>query len=81
MNHYPHDFETHRCHGSLRSFCSIRRYDVPNGVHVPAFERDGMWHLRVLDYDSEYDYHYMDHVARIGFCLFCGKELGAEVDG
>jgi hypothetical protein len=66
------DFDTHRCVGSLRARCSIRRYPerTPNYTH-----RDGHWHLYQEDYDTDYMTGYLRHVARIRRCPWCGEEL------
>ena len=69
-----HDFETHRCEGSLAARCSIRRY--PAKRHV----RDGRWHLWKQTWDSEYDVTYMREVAAIRYCPWCGSLLGATVE-
>ena len=65
------DFETHRCEGSLRRRCSIRKWlrkDWPT-------RRAGVWTLSVLELDVEWDYWHMHGVADIRFCPWCGKEL------
>ena len=69
-----HDFDTHRCEGSLRALCSIRRYQDWRGYYR-MFRCDGRWHLyqRVTDWDC--DSTYMSHVAAIRFCPWCGEEL------
>ncbi len=67
-----HDFETHRCRGSLRHHASIRRYLAGD---PPYFYRDGRWHLGVREYDVGYMADYMSHVAPIRYCPWCGKEL------
>lgn len=66
------DFETHRCEGSLKAMCSIRRYPemTPNYTY-----RDGHWHLYQEDYDTSYQTGYLRHVTRVRFCPWCGKEL------
>ena len=67
-----HDFDNHRCEGSLKAMCSIRRYSarVPNYTY-----RDGHWHLYQQVTDFDYDCTYMSHVARIKHCPWCGEEL------
>lgn len=71
-----HGFETHRCDGSLRARCSIRKH---KGNTVPfrrAWMRtDGQWHLYEQVVDFDYDCTYMSEVAKIRFCPWCGKEL------
>lgn len=73
--HDSHDYEGHRCSGSLKSRCSIRRYPLDPGSLKPIYYRDGHWHMWALAYDSEWLVNYMSWVARIEYCPFCGKEL------
>ena len=70
-----HDFETHRCEGSLAAGCSIRRY--PDTRPTPTFysHKDGRWHLWKQTWDSEYDITYMNEVAAIRHCPWCGVLL------
>jgi hypothetical protein len=70
-----HDFETHRCGGSLEARCSIRRYGQDGSRLFQRFRRDGEWHLYRQYVDFDYDYTGMDEVARISHCPWCGKEL------
>jgi len=65
-------FETHRCDGSLRERCPIRKFEVDER-HV--WPNDGYWHLYSLQYDYEFMRDYLTHVAVIDYCPFCGKEL------
>ena len=68
-----HDFETHRCIGSLDACCSIRRYPKRTPAYYPY--DDGQWHLSQRFNDLEYDCTYLEYVTRIRFCPWCGKEL------
>lgn len=68
-----HDFETHRCEGSLKARCSIRRYPKRTPTYY-AYD-DGQWHLSQQFKDLEYDCTYLEHVTRIRFCPWCGEEL------
>lgn len=70
-----HDFETHRCEGSLRSYCSIRRYPATNDYQRTFNFRDGEWHLYEQEWDSEWGVTYMSHAAAINHCPWCGEEL------
>ena len=70
------DYETHRCDGSLRARCSIRRLDsktIP--LRLAWMRTDGHWHLYEQITDWDYDSTYMGRVARIRFCPWCGREL------
>lgn len=78
IGHRGERFESHRCEGSLESQCSIRRYE-----HVPRLNMlydDGKWHLYMQNYDLDYCYTYMDHVAEVRFCPWCGKRLDEGVN-
>lgn len=68
-------FETHRCDGSLKNDCSIRKYPADNSGLWPEWEHDGTWNLFVRDLDMDWDYTYMEHVAPIEVCPFCGERL------
>lgn len=69
------DYDNHRCEGSLKAHCSIRRCAYPK-LWMRAFMRcDGQWHLYQRRYDYEYDCTYMSEVAAIKHCPWCGKEL------
>lgn len=72
------NFDTHRCSGSLGSRCSIRRLSVGADPrhYRPRMEPDGRWYLYVQEEDWDWDYTYMNRVATIRFCPFCGMELG-----
>ena len=70
-----HDFETHRCIGSLDAHCSIRRYPDMRPAQSIFDRRDGYWHLYQEDYDMDYMTGYLRHVARIRRCPWCGEEL------
>ena len=65
------DFETHRCEGSLKNYCSIRRYQVRRNIS----NRDGRWHLWRQVTDFDYDVTYMSEVAAINVCPWCGERL------
>lgn len=67
-----HDYDNHRCKGSLRARCSIRRYPAQTLGYT---YRDGHWHLYQQVTDLDYDCTYMSHVARIKYCPWCGEEL------
>lgn len=62
--HMPHNFDTHRCEGSIAAHCSLRRYHDGRG-----------WHLSKRDVDCEWLVEYMHHVAAVRFCPWCGKDL------
>lgn len=64
-----HGLETHRCEGSLKARCTIRRYPKRTPMHHRL--EDGHWHLCQEDYMTGY----LRHVTRIRFCPWCGKEL------
>lgn len=70
------DYDNHRCEGSLKARCSIRRMD---GRATPLrrtwMRTDGQWHLYERIEDWDYDVTYMSRVARIRYCPWCGKEL------
>lgn len=72
-----HDFETHRCDGSLEASCSIRRnpHKKLSPFRDAWMRADGEWHLYVQEWNSEWDVTYMSHVAKINHCPWCGKEL------
>ena len=67
-------YDTHRCPRSLRAECSIRRY--PKEDTVRFTRRDGEWHLYKRRYDFDYDTTFMEEVARIDYCPFCGEPIG-----
>lgn len=71
------DYDSHRCDGSLRARCSIRR--AKHRMMLPFrdawMRHDGMWHLYTQEWNSEYDVTYMSEVAAIRHCPWCGEEL------
>lgn len=80
MGAHIHDFETHRCEGSLRACCSIRRryHDGPTTFVTELMLPDDGWHLLSQEFDYDYDDTYMVHVARIDYCPWCGERLEVE---
>lgn len=73
-----HEYETHRCHGSLGAKCSIRRYRPGSGSPY-LIGHDGRWHLYEREIDFDWDYVGMGEVAAIAYCPWCGRELVTEV--
>ena len=69
-----HDYDNHRCNGSLKARCSIRRMDGRT-IRQAWMLTDGQWHLYQQFTDFDYDCTYMGHVARITYCPWCGEEL------
>ena len=74
----PQGFETHRCKGSLKARCSIRRYPAMYDHRRPYNLHDGEWHLYELYVDLDWDYTGMREVAAINVCLWCGRDLYAK---
>lgn len=70
-----HEFDTHRCEGSLKARCSIRRYQDMRLSPTYYSRKDGHWHLYEQITDWDYDSTYMSEVVRIRYCPWCGKEL------
>ena len=71
-----HEFETHRCEGSLKARCSIRRLDcrvLP--LRMAWMRTDGDWHLYMQDVDFDWNVTYMREVALIKYCPWCGEDL------
>ena len=66
-------FDTHRCRGSLRAGCSIRRY--PREETRLFTRKDGRWHLYMREVDFDYDATYIVEVAEISYCPFCGEPI------
>ena len=70
------EYDNHRCEGSLKARCSIRRLDGRETPSRRTFMRaDGQWHLYEQITDWDYDVTYMSEVARVRYCPWCGKEL------
>jgi len=71
-----HDYDSHRCEGLLKARCSIRRMGGRTIPFRQAWMRtDGKWHLYQQIMDFDYDCTFMNHVARITYCPWCGEEL------
>ncbi|HEY8805697.1 MAG TPA: hypothetical protein VIM42_11450 [Clostridium sp.] len=71
MNLYDTYDDAHRCQGLLDNRCSIRHFSKPDRYLL----RNSGWHMFVIDFDSEYDWTGLRHVAKIEYCPFCSKEL------
>lgn len=48
-----HNFDTHRCDGTLANRCSIRRYPASEPVNKFDYEHDGRWHLFMQECDFD----------------------------
>ena len=63
--------KTHRCKDSLEARVSIRygkRFDWDD-------ESTNYWRLYKNGWDSEWGSYYMEHIAVISYCPFCGEKL------
>lgn len=78
MSDPRHNFITHRCEAMPHGF-SLRKYTTERD-YKGRRNSVGVWVLGSYEYDFEWSYPYLDSVAHVRFCPWCGERLDGSDD-